>query len=297
MFANREEAGTAWLGEEETGRLRQRVDEYHKRCVVAQSELKRASDELAAHQKEWDAIGDGLNPDQAAQTMQAVDDLRDEAAREQTMAAALDAERQRLATSLRGKLSAWEQGMASYAPIRTMATLAVGDRESPAANKVSLITYVVTERFRDVLDRANELLKDIHGGVYELCLGEHEGRAGAKTGLPIEVFDRRTDLATEPATLSGGETFFVSLALALALADVIQAQNGGVSMETLFIDEGFGTLSDTFLDDVMDVLGDISHHRDVGIISHVGQLKGRIRERITVSRVDEDSESSLTVRL
>ena len=68
-------------------------------------------------------------------------------------------------------------------------------------------------------------------------------------------------------------------------------------METLFIDEGFGTLSDTFLDDVMDVLGDISHHRDVGIISHVGQLKGRIRERITVSRVDEDSESSLTVRL
>lgn len=297
MFANREEAGTAWLGEEETGRLRQRVDEYHKRCVVAQSELKRASDELAARQKEWDAIGDGLNPDQAAQTMQAADDLRDEAAREQTMAAALDAERQRLATSLRGKLSAWEQGMASYAPIRTMATLAVGDRESPAANKVSLITYVVTERFRDVLDRANELLKDIHGGVYELRLGEHEGRAGAKTGLPIEVFDRRTDLATEPATLSGGETFFVSLALALALADVIQAQNGGVSMETLFIDEGFGTLSDTFLDDVMDVLGDISHHRDVGIISHVGQLKGRIRERITVSRVDEDSESSLTVRL
>ncbi|MBW3094227.1 AAA family ATPase [Bifidobacterium sp. 64T4] len=296
-FADREEARAAWLGDEETERLRKRVEDYRNQYAAAHSELKRADDELASCRKAWNEVGDGQDPDRAAEAVETAGELRDEAASEQTMATALDTERQRLTAALHGKLKAWEQGMATYAPIRTMATLAVGDRESPAANKVSLITYVVTERFRDVLDRANELLKDIHGGVYELRLGEHEGRAGAKTGLPIEVFDRRTDLATEPATLSGGETFFVSLALALALADVIQAENGGVSMETLFIDEGFGTLSDTFLDDVMDVLGDIAHHRDVGIISHVGQLKGRIRERITVSRIDEDSESSLTVRL
>ena len=89
--------------------------------------------------------------------------------------------------------------------------------------------------------------------------------------------------------------FFVSLALALALADVIQAENGGISMDTLFIDEGFGTLSDEFLDDVMDVLRGIARTRDIGIISHVGQLKGQIAERITVERVSENAESRLTV--
>jgi len=109
------------------------------------------------------------------------------------------------------------------------------------------------------------------------------------------VFDRRTERSTEPSTLSGGETFFVSLALALALADVIQAENGGISMETLFIDEGFGSLSDEYLDDVMDVLDGIARTRDIGIISHVGQLKDRVRARVSVSRVSENGESRLTV--
>lgn len=185
--------------------------------------------------------------------------------------------------------------MTDFAPVRTMALLATANKDSPSGQKVSLITFAVTERFRDVLDRANELLKDIHGGVYELRLGTHEGRAGGKTGLPIEVFDRRTERSTEPSTLSGGETFFVSLALALALADVIQAENGGISMETLFIDEGFGSLSDEYLDDVMDVLDGIARTRDIGIISHVGQLKDRVRARVSVSRVSENGESRLTV--
>ena len=109
------------------------------------------------------------------------------------------------------------------------------------------------------------------------------------------MFDRRTERSTEPSTLSGGETFFVSLALALALADVIQAENGGISMETLFIDEGFGSLSDEYLDDVMDVLDGIARTRDIGIISHVGQLKDRVRARVSVSRVSENGESRLTV--
>ena len=161
---------------------------------------------------------------------------------------------------------------------------------------MSLITFAVTERFRDVLDRANELLKDIHGGVYELRLGTHEGRAGGKTGLPIEVFDRRTERSTEPSTLSGGETFFVSLALALALADVIQAENGGISMETLFIDEGFGTLSSDYLNTVMDTLEKLHQMggKKVGIISHVEGLKERIKTQIQVRRIDS-SRSEIEV--
>lgn len=221
--------------------------------------------------------------------------MRDDAISAQQTAIDLNENRAETATQLAKAAQIWQTSMADFAPVRTMALLATASKDSPSAQKVSLITFAVTERFRDVLDRANELLKDIHGGVYELRLGTHEGRAGGKTGLPIEVFDRRTERSTEPSTLSGGETFFVSLALALALADVIQAENGGISMETLFIDEGFGSLSDEYLDDVMDVLDGIARTRDIGIISHVGQLKDRVRARISVSRVGENGESRLTV--
>lgn len=207
----------------------------------------------------------------------------------------LDHERERCAADLMEAAETWNTAMHDYEPVRTMALLATGGKESPSERKLTLIAYAVTERFRDVLMRANEILKDIQGGVYELRLGEHEGRDGAKTGLPIDVFDRRNEQLRPPSSLSGGETFFVSLALALALADIIQAENGGLSMETLFIDEGFGTLSDDYLDDVMAILRGIATTRDIGIISHVGQLKDQIAERISVRRSGPDGESQLTV--
>ncbi|WP_055427615.1 AAA family ATPase [Bifidobacterium aesculapii] len=192
---------------------------------------------------------------------------------------------------------AWADLTARFAPLQRMAALANADRGTLAAsNGLTLITYAVTERFRDVLDRANELLNDIQGGIYELRLDDTEIRKGAgKTGLDITIFDRRTEEERNPGTLSGGETFFVSLALALALADIIQAENGGMSMDTLFVDEGFGSLSQDYLSDVMDMLRRISRTRDVGIISHVDWLKDQIAERISVSRVTPDGESRLEV--
>ncbi|MBW3080726.1 AAA family ATPase [Bifidobacterium saguinibicoloris] len=191
----------------------------------------------------------------------------------------------------------WAEQTARFAPIERMAALANGDKSaSGAANRLTLITYAVTERFRDVLDRANELLSDIQGGVYELRLKDTPSTTGIKkTGLDITVFDRRNEQERNPGTLSGGETFFVSLALALALADIIQAENGGISMDTLFVDEGFGTLSQDYLTDVMDMLRHISRTRDVGIISHVDWLKDQIAERISVSRITPDGESRLEV--
>ena len=252
--------------------------------------------------QDWNAISR-----QAAQLLESIDfaaldaaqsaasQSRDDAISAQQTARDLDTNRREIAKRLTKAAETWRTGMADFAPVRTMALLATAGKDSPSAQKVSLVTFAVTERFRDVLDRANELLKDIHGGVYELRLGTHEGRSGGKTGLPIAVFDRRTERSTEPSTLSGGETFFVSLALALALADVIQAENGGISMETLFIDEGFGSLSDEYLDDVMDVLDGIARTRDIGIISHVGQLKERVHARVSVARVSENGESRLTV--
>ena len=200
-------------------------------------------------------------------------------------------------TAMLDRADAWADLTARFAPLQHMAALANADRGTFASdNGLTLITYAVTERFRDVLDRANELLNDIQGGIYELRLDDTEIRKGAgKTGLDITIFDRRTEEERNPGTLSGGETFFVSLALALALADIIQAENGGMSMDTLFVDEGFGSLSQDYLSDVMDMLRRISRTRDVGIISHVDWLKDQIAERISVSRVTPDGESRLEV--
>lgn len=203
--------------------------------------------------------------------------------------------RESCAQELKDWLRAWCQGMERYEPLAAMAALASGNSAAADRRKVTLITYAVTERFRDVLDQANDILRDIHDGVYELRMGAQEGRIGTKTGLPIAVFDRRTEQMRDPITLSGGETFFVSLALALGLARTIQAENGGISMDTLFIDEGFGTLSDDYLEDVVNMLRGISRHRDVGIISHVGALKDQIPERIRVWRVSREGESRLEV--
>lgn len=320
-FADCESASAAALDEDEIERLQSRIDDFGKACAATDANMKQACERLTERLETCrklfaktlhdiaitDVAGSADTIEVAAQLLQSLDfealtetqnnasQKRDDAISAQQTALDLNKDRAKIATQLTKAAQTWQTGMTDFAPVRTMALLATASKDSPSGQKVSLITFAVTERFRDVLDRANELLKDIHGGVYELRLGTHEGRAGGKTGLPIEVFDRRTERSTEPSTLSGGETFFVSLALALALADVIQAENGGISMETLFIDEGFGSLSDEYLDDVMDVLDGIARTRDIGIISHVGQLKDRVRARVSVSRVSENGESRLTV--
>lgn len=320
-FADYESASAAALDEDEIERLQSRIDDFGKACAATDANMKQACEQLTERLETCrklfaktlhdiaitDVAGSADTIEVAAQLLQSLDfaalaetqnnasQKRDDAISAQQTALDLNKDRAKIAVQLTKAAQTWQTGMTDFAPVRTMALLATASKDSPSGQKVSLITFAVTERFRDVLDRANELLKDIHGGVYELRLGTHEGRAGGKTGLPIEVFDRRTERSTEPSTLSGGETFFVSLALALALADVIQAENGGISMETLFIDEGFGSLSDEYLDDVMDVLDGIARTRDIGIISHVGQLKDRVRARVSVSRVSENGESRLTV--
>lgn len=320
-FADYESASAAALDEDEIERLQSWIDDFGKACAATDANMKQACERLTERLETCrklfaktlhdiaitDVAGSADTIEVAAQLLQSLDfaalaetqnnasQKRDDAISAQQTALDLNKDRAKIAVQLTKAAQTWQTGMTDFAPVRTMALLATASKDSPSGQKVSLITFAVTERFRDVLDRANELLKDIHGGVYELRLGTHEGRAGGKTGLPIEVFDRRTERSTEPSTLSGGETFFVSLALALALADVIQAENGGISMETLFIDEGFGSLSDEYLDDVMDVLDGIARTRDIGIISHVGQLKDRVRARVSVSRVSENGESRLTV--
>jgi DNA repair protein SbcC/Rad50 len=108
-------------------------------------------------------------------------------------------------------------------------------------------------------------------------------RGGSRAGLGLELLDAWTGEARAPSTLSGGETFVVSLALALGLADVVRHESGGLRVDTLFVDEGFGMLDQETLDDVMDRIDALrAGGRTVGVVSHVTELRGRIPTQVHV---------------
>ena len=161
-----------------------------------------------------------------------------------------------------------------------LASAANGDNQA----RLTLSAWVLQAHFRQVLVFANERLGVIGAGRYELInVDSEEDTRQHKQGLGLAVVDHLSGTTRSPRTLSGGESFYVSLALALALADVVATQNGGIEMNTLFIDEGFGSLDEGTLAEVMDVLGALhSGGRVVGIVSHVSELKRAIPAAVEV---------------
>lgn len=120
------------------------------------------------------------------------------------------------------------------------------------------------------------------------------GRGGGRAGLGLLARDTWTGQDRETSTLSGGETFLASLALALGLADVVAAESGGARIEALFVDEGFGTLDEETLDEVMDVLDGLREGgRVVGVVSHVAELRHRIPSQVQVRKARSGSALSV----
>jgi exonuclease SbcC len=151
--------------------------------------------------------------------------------------------------------------------------------------QMRLSAYVLAYRLSQVVAAANERLDRMSDRRYTL---EHTGRRTAgetRGGLSLLVRDDWSGEARDPATLSGGETFVVSLALALGLADVVTQEAGGADLDTLFVDEGFGALDADTLDDVMDTLDSLRDGgRVVGVVSHVAEMRDRIPAQLTVTK-------------
>jgi DNA repair protein SbcC/Rad50 len=170
-----------------------------------------------------------------------------------------------------------------------LASLAKG---TEGHRRVSLTSYVLRLWFEQVVSAANVRLSAMSSGRYELKrIDEGETRRD-RTGLTLSVIDRHTGEERSPKSLSGGETFYTSLALALGLADVVKAEAGGVDLDTLFIDEGFGSLDADTLDQVLAVIDDLRDRgRVVGIVSHVADLKDRVAERLEVRRLPDGSSA------
>ena len=161
-----------------------------------------------------------------------------------------------------------------------------------------LATWVLLDRFAEVLVFANDRLTQMSSGRYELVrVTDETGSAGRRDrGLGLGVIDRLcAGVVRDPKTLSGGETFYVSLSLALALADVVTAESGGVAMETLFVDEGFGTLDPETLQTVLAELGRLqAGGRTVGIVSHIEELRRQVPDRIEVTTTPVGSTLRIT---
>ncbi|OCA81514.1 ATP-dependent dsDNA exonuclease [Bacillus sp. FJAT-27225] len=164
------------------------------------------------------------------------------------------------------------------------------------SQKLTFERYVLAAFLDDILREANGRLSKMTSGRFELRRKTDRSKGNVQSGLELLVFDQYTAQERHVKTLSGGESFKASLSLALGLADVVQAHAGGVSLETMFIDEGFGTLDPESLDQAIDTLIDIqSSGRLVGIISHVPELKERIDARLEVTSTQAGSKTEFVV--
>ncbi len=162
--------------------------------------------------------------------------------------------------------------------------------------KVMLETYIQMTYFDRIIARANTRFMVMSGGQYELKRRAEADNNRRQSGLELDVIDHYNGTRRSVKTLSGGESFLASLSLALGLSDEIQSSAGGIRLDTMFVDEGFGSLDEESLRQALRALSALSEgNRLVGIISHVAELKERIDRQIVVTK-DRDGGSRAQIR-
>ena len=166
-----------------------------------------------------------------------------------------------------------------YRQVNDLFRIASGNNDQ----RISFERYVLGFYFDAIVSFANHRLENLTGGRYLLCRKKDREKFGRSSGLDLEILDQYSGKIRPTSTLSGGESFKTALALALSLADVVQMYAGGVVIDTMFIDEGFGSLDAESLDSAVEALLSLGNDgRMVGIISHLPQLKEQIPSQIQV---------------
>ena len=192
--------------------------------------------------------------------------------------------------ALRGEYAAFRAKTAQrYDRAQMLANLAAaarGDTLGGYEHQVDLVSYVLGAEFERILHSASLHLDRMSDGRYGMVFSDHRAKGSRSGGgLNLEITDTWTGEPREASSLSGGESFLASLSLALGLAEVVQANNGGIELDTLFIDEGFGTLDAETLDMVMGTIESLRDSgRTIGLISHVEEMKNRIPAQIVVEK-------------
>ncbi|WP_329372975.1 AAA family ATPase [Streptomyces sp. NBC_00669] len=273
-------------------------------ALLAPAELARTERDVAAWQREEAAIEAALAAPEpaAAAALPAADPERaqriaDEAHRRLRAASSAESaaatrcrELDRLTGIATARVRELAPARAEFDRLKRLADLAAGN-SAENRYRMELETYVLAARLEQVAAAAGVRLQRMSAGRYTLAHSDARAGNRAKSGLGLMVVDAWTGTERDTATLSGGETFFASLALALGLADVVTDEAGGMRLDTLFIDEGFGSLDEQTLDEVLDVLDGLRERdRAVGIVSHVADLRHRIPVQLRVVK-DRDGSS------
>jgi ATPase involved in DNA repair len=266
------------------------LDTVRERLTLYDSERKAAED---VFQKAKDAANGCVAPDMEA--LKSAEAAADQAVQDAAQEQGKRTERWNTLNRMMQSIDALEQAGAAraqrYRIIGKLASVAA----AKAPYQVHFQTYVLRSILSDVIEAANARLIVMSRGRYRLIHGEG-GHKNKWWGLEIDVFDEYTGLPRVSRTLSGGETFLASLALALGLSDVVQHYAGGMHLDMIFIDEGFGSLDSETLDIAIRALLEVQQEggRLVGIISHVEELRARIPVHLEVSRTATGSRARFT---
>jgi exonuclease SbcC len=292
-FPDAQAARAAVLDEDAQAALAQRIEDYD--TGLAERRARTQDPELLAT---TEATAPDL-PSLEAQATAAVQ-TDEEATRRHALADQRLTALRRLTDELATALHELEPIAERERTVKELANLVDG---TGASNRLHmrLSAYVLAARLEEVAAAATVRLERMSNGRYQLIHTDERARGERRAGLELRIVDGWTGQQRPPATLSGGETFLASLALALGLADVVAAEAGGSRLETLFVDEGFGSLDERTLDEVLDVLDQLREGgRTVGIVSHVAELRQRIPARLRVvkgrsgSRVEHERADALT---
>ncbi|MGL3805988.1 AAA family ATPase [Paeniglutamicibacter sp. R2-26] len=288
----------AWEGQllpdAERAWARQRVDAHHEHSV--RIKMLAEAPETALARAESEA---GTGAPEAGELLAAAVAVRESLERRdavlagdavlESYTARLQANRRKLADLARDQGPVLER----FNTLKSLSDLARGLGENRL--KMTLSTYVLAARLEAVALAATQRLLLMTGQRYSL-VHDDTPRGNNKSGLGLQILDAWTGVRRDTQTLSGGESFMASLSLALGLADVIQHQSGGIDIETLFVDEGFGSLDPETLEQVMDALEALrSGGRVIGVVSHVADMKQRITTRLNVHKGRNGSTVSMEV--
>ncbi|MAP64912.1 MAG: ATPase [Microbacterium sp.] len=274
-FDTTDDARAALLAAAERRQLDAEVTDYE---VCLRSERDRL------RELELELAGVGDDPVDVDETADVVTRARERWSAAVEAAAAASQRRERLA-DLRARaeqtLAATGELAREQAVIARLANTVAG--RAPNTHRMSLESFVLAAELEEIVEAANLRLTDMSSGRYALRHSDAIAARGAASGLGLTVLDAHTGHARPAQSLSGGETFLASLALALGLAEVVTARAGGVRLDTLFIDEGFGSLDADTLDLAMRTLDELRQGgRTVGLISHVAAMKEQIPAQLVV---------------
>ncbi|MBO5057093.1 MAG: SMC family ATPase [Lachnospiraceae bacterium] len=277
-FSSQEEYKEAFRTEEEITKMRMAVSRFKEECSANEGLILHLEEELSGRKQ--------VDIDELQQSLREKRDVKNKLYEKQSLKKSKWQEMIRLRESLEEKKEKVRNLEKQYSLVKDLDDAASGN------NKLRLVfeQYVLASYFEEILRAANLRLSVMSGGRYELRRMKTVGDGRSKDNLEMEVLDYYTGKYRSVKTLSGGETFKVSLSLALGMSDVVQALSGGIRVDTLFIDEGFGSLDSESLEQACQTLNSlVEKDRLIGIISHVPELAEKIENQIRVNKTNAGS--------